>query len=905
MVGTILKIKTTIPPGSSGILPRPDIQEALEQNLLSKQGFFRQLTLISAPAGYGKTTLIRSWLEQHLEQVAWLTLDPDDNERTRFWVYLISALQTQKPILGAGPLSLLQDSAGPDPSADSFLIPLLNDLLDLENPLFLVLDDYHLIDNPQIHNDLVFFLENLPPEVHLIVASRSDPPWPLARWRARRKMEEVRQEQLRFSPDETRQLFQNLDLPALSADQFQVVLSKTEGWITGLQLLSLSLSRAADPGAFIETFAASHRSVFYFLSEEVFDREPREIQEFLLITSLLPRFSVSLCNAVTGRKDSSALVAELQEKNLFIIPLDEEGYWFRYHHLFAEFLARKLKTAPALLPAELHHKASTWFQNNNLPQEAIDHALAAGDQERAAFILNKDYEKIAGAEDPGLRSRLLNRLSPDLIKKHPRLIAQKVLFQLVQKGQKEARQWLNLFGDFSCQSPNEKKELDGLRAAVEAYYHIYTQNYSGAREMADKALKLLPSPSIYWRMSALVFSGDLRLLEGSPREALPFYQEAHRENLKRDNLYLSLSTGAKLTNVFNILGQPDAARELIQQNLEEAREKGLSRMPRVGAFWALQGELLREQGHLEEADRCLERSLAISRPEKPSWAWNLLFKIALLFSRGCYQEALSACRKLEETHQEVSLPRFIINPGLIWQARLFLQQGQKKKARQVLTRLGIKAEQALLPGMEWGYLCLARLMVSDNCSGAELREFLGSLEKKASQGEQKGLFLEIILLKTILEDRKGNSPGADQLFNQALAVGLEGGFFQTFIDQGEPLKPVLIRRIDCSPQAEGEKRQLELARKILSILSPRELTTPAKKSQSPVSSFLVEDLTTRELDILRLINRGLSNQDIAQKLFLSPNTVKWYNSNIFGKLGVNSRTQAVVEARRLNLIPSD
>ncbi len=345
MVGDILKIKNCILPLVDNILIRPRITEHLDAFLTTAEGFARQLTLLSAPAGFGKTTVVRAWIKGKESETAWLSLDNEDNNPERFWTYLSSALQTLSSDLGRGPLDMLQSGGVLSDSTVSFsqiLTPLLNELFAIENPSYLVLDDYHLINDPEIHKDFAFFIENLPPTLHLIVTTRSDPPWPLSNWRVKGKMTEVRMADLKFTEEETAGFFKEKNL-VLNETQLNTLYRKTEGWVTGLQLAAFSLASSNNIDQFIENFAGSHRHVLLFLSEEVFNRQPETTKEFLAKTSILNRFTASLCDALTESKDSFKMISSLEKDNLFLIPLDEEGIWFRYHPLFSDLLKHHLK----------------------------------------------------------------------------------------------------------------------------------------------------------------------------------------------------------------------------------------------------------------------------------------------------------------------------------------------------------------------------------------------------------------------------------------------------------------------------------------------------------------------------------------------------------------------------------
>lgn len=914
MVGEILKIKTTIPPLGHGILERSPIEERMEANLTASEGFSRQLTLISAPAGYGKTTLVRKWIAGLEDSVAWYSLDEADNDQKSYWIYLVSALQTIQESLGKSALAALRAEelfSGSSAGTVSVLTSLLNDLFDLNQPLYLILDDYHLVNNSRIHEDMIFFVDNLPPGVHLIVITRSDPPWPLSRWRVKGRMLEFRQEDLKFSREETRRLITALKCPELNEAQLNTLQHKTEGWVTGLQLAAFSLSSGHNVDDFLKQFAGSTRHVIHFLVEEVFNGQPETVQEFLLQTSIMERFNASLCNAVTGRENSAEVLETLERDNLFVVPLDEHHYWLRYHHLFADFLYYQLKRNYPLKLSGLHDKAANWFLKTGEPGEAIRHSLAGKNSEKLALILHRYHGEMLQTE-PELRNRSLNSLSPELLKKYPRLIAHKALFNLVKEGKEEAEACLRLAEELNLENKKEQKEVGGLLAAVHAYYNIYSHRFSDALKNAEKALELLSPRDNYWQMSVSVFLGDSCLLSGNPKDAYPFYLKAHQNNENHESHYLSLSTGTKVATSLYYRGKIVEAEELTRKMLQLAGKKEMSGAPRVGALWTLLGELLREKGDLEEAERCMERGLFKSKPEKPSLGWNLLFRVALSFSQQKYEEALSAIRQIENLHREKEMPYFITFPSTAWKARVLLKTGEEDRAEEVLSEAGIKKDNTIHQGQEKGYLVLARLLLLRNNNADRVRQLLEHIESSAARGDYRSLLLETLLVKTALEE-KYSAHAAESILEKTLQKGMSPGYFQVFIDEGKDLAPVFSRVIE-KMKRDGEhlnnKDLFNYTREIYANMPPAKNLKGIKnetgleislRKETPTTE-LIEDLSPRELEILQLISQGFTNRDISGKLFLSLNTVKWYNSNIFGKLGVKNRTQATRQAQKLNLL---
>ncbi len=941
MVGDILRIKTTIPPLSGNILSRPQIKKRLFDELSVPEGFSRSLTVISAPAGFGKTTLVRDWLSGREKETAWLSLDEEDNEPERFWIYLVSALQTIAGSVGDGTMESLRSQglvSGSAASRKALLTPLLNGLFSLQTPLFLMLDDYHLIDNTFIHEDMAFFIENMPPALHLVVATRSDPPWPLSRWRAKGKMMEIRMGELLFSEEETGKLCAGFEGLVLSEKQLQLLHEKTEGWITGLQLAAISLAASRDKDRFIADFAGSHRHILHFLSEEVIHRQADTVRDFLMQTSILNRFCASLCDAVTGREDCAELLARLERENLFVIPLDDSGLWYRYHHLFADLLFYQLKGKDPDGIHLLHEKASRWFFEHGEYSEAVRHAFIIGGFEEAARILHEKYDDIIYTEGSGQLIRCLESIPADLLKKYPRLVVQKALYALIFKGSKEAEPYLELAAELGYEDSLEQQEFTGMLHALKAYHHIFMRQLDEALENAERALKLLPAQNYYWRMNVSIYSGDAGLFSGRPREAYPLYREALRNSEKMESKLFTLTTGFKVATSLYYLGRLEEAEAHTREYLRVARDMGPARMPRTGLLWTLLGGLHQEKGDLEEAARCVERGLFLSRSEIPSLGWNMLYKVALSYAQGAYAQALVDIAEIESIDLESSLPFFVTGAAHTWKARILLETGDFSGAGEILKRVGATLGAELQAGRERDFLTLCRWLKAStrDYEPSALAEMAEAVEKSAAAGGEHRIMLESLLLRAELEEVAGDGAKAEQFLKKALLEGEKCGYFQLFVNEGRNLVPLFARLSESlkseKPAAEDGSLQ-PLIERILTILAPdiiqsRDMPGEAAGSTAPwpgqgrvskvttmggagapgdqpaknSSLELVEDLSPRELEVLTLISRGHSNKAISDKLFLSLGTVKWHTTNIYGKLGVRSRTEAVALGREIGII---
>ena len=914
MPGDILKIKVNTPPLNPYAIDRPQILGKINAGLIAGSEFSRPLTLISAPAGSGKTTMARQWLKGSENRAGWLSLDDRDNETERFWLYLVSALQTCRPETGKGTLEILCSSTRgteTQTGCETFLTPLLNDLFVLNEPLYLVIDDYHLIENPAIHQAMIFFIENLPSTMHLVVATRSDPPWPLHRWRAKDKLREIRQVDLQLTKEETGSYINELKGLEISGQQIDKLYQKTEGWITGLQLAAFSISASLNKDEFIKNFTGSHQDIFQFLSEEVLRGQPEPIRDFLIQTAALNRLCPSLCNALTGKTDGNEMLAALDRQQLFVTALDDRKTWFRYHPLFADLIRHQLEKAHPGQEAEQHEKAAKWFLEAGEPGEALRHARSAGNLQQAAAILDRHFEQIMITEGSGLPRECMEELPDHLLVEFPILLAYKGLYRFVRQNNEEAAKLMQMAEKLSYDDREKQREFQGTMALLKMYFNFCENNITRALDYAETALQQLPAHTNFWRIYAAIISGDASFMSGDFNKAYPYLQKALQVSRDSGINHSTVTAGFKLTHTLYYLGKLKEAEELAREILKFAADHGFSSLPRVGCLWALLGEILREKGNLEEAENCIKRGLDISKPEKPFLGMNYIFRAALSFSEGKIEQVLEVIAIIKELSRELGLPQFVVIPAAAWEGRICFEQDDPAKAEEILAEAGITADGEVSFSCEKGYLTLARLMTcsaEDNRDRADL--LLEKIEAFAGRGGNRKYLLETGLLKSLLEEKKGRPEEAETLLLEALETGKEAGYFQVFIDEGRELELVFYRLLNNEKnrrQLPDNKELIKYAAEIYRAIKG-EKKAPAKKEKKDITGpkagrQLVEELNERELEILKLLAEGYSNREISEELYLSVGTVKWYTSNIYGKLGARSRAGAVALAQKLDLLP--
>lgn len=886
MAAGILKIKTAIPPVKADIVSRELLLDELSRGLQIKDGFGRPLTLISAPAGYGKTTLVREWLAVWHRTGCWLSVDESDNEYTRFWQYIICSLQNVEQKLADKTLKILLDNPAPDldRGPDDFLLHLLNELMNLQSPVILVVDDYHLIHNAQIHAQMTFLIENMPPMLHLVVNTRSDPPWPLSRWRAKDLLAEIRQENLQFTQQEAKSFLNSQLVIDLNDGQIETLHRKTEGWVAGLKLAGISLAADAEPLTLIDRINGSSRHIVQFLTDEVLSRLGENLQEFLLHTAVLDRLCGSLCDAVSGRAGSEVVLMELERTNMFIVPLDSENIWFRYHQLFADVLLHRLKkTRPEIIP-DLYVRASRWFLQAGEPGQAARMALLGSNIEMAGEIFHDHYDEIIKSDGPELLYGSFHRFPIELKRKFPLLMAHMALYQLIHQGLTQAGAYIEQADKLSYNDEKKNRDYMGIVAAVKAYACIFRNDYRQAIDLAGRAGAMLPPDSYYWRMNTAIYAGDANLFMGNPRQAYPHYLQAQVFSNKIGNPVLCLNTGFKTATSLYFMGRLDEAEKMNRELLVTARSNGLAGIPRAGLLWTLLGELLRAKGRLTEAKTHIERGIVYSEAEKPCLGWNYLFLAAIHYSCGEYTEAYQAIAHIELLNSEYGLPLFVNIPAAVWRAKLLLRTGQPDAALKCLEKIGIRLEESPEPGKEAGYIVLAQCLLASRIENAGLLSVL--LEIVSGQTLSRGnlaVHIEAQLIRARLAIASGQPGEAKLLAKTALAVGEKAGLKQIFSDNRHDLDNVFAKI-----KGENQVRSTDF-----------NIVANEDKSVFRQPSELVEKLSEREMEILDLICQGLSNQEISDQLYLTLGTVKWHASNIYGKLGVRSRTQAIQARGRM------
>jgi LuxR family maltose regulon positive regulatory protein len=881
------------------LVPRAHLIERLQQ------GVERALTLVSAPAGFGKTTLLTQWIAQGSMPVVWLSLEQEDNDPTRFLSYLIVALQTLDAQFGITSLALLRTPQPPSPEA--VLAVLVSEVTNSSVADFaLVLDDYHVVNADAIQRGMTFLLEHLPPQMHLVLASRADPPLPLARLRAQGLLTEVRTTELRFGDAEASAFLQALTGLDLPPEAIATLERRTEGWIAGLQLAGLSLQGRVDVSGFLAAFSGSHRYVLDYLSEEVLWLQTPIVQSFLLSTCILERMNGPLCDAVTGQEGSQAVLEALERANLFVVALDDKRGWYRYHHLFAEVLQRHLQhIEPTLLP-ELHRRASAWYEQHGMVIEAVHHALATSDIEHIADLTEQHGYPFALHGQLHTVLAWLKGLPDTLILTRPQLC---ILHAVVLLLSNQVEASIARLDDAErclqgAALTKATRTMLGHVAVTRGYIGLYFGDVAQHIECSRQAYNLLPQTEPDW-IGARLGMASTYLVSGEVTSSV--------EEQVADVVELTRTSGdfAAFLGSISLLGRLQVRQGRLRAaaaTYEQAMQvipgrEGLQTVINSATCYFSQGDLLREWNDLDAAEQYLAQGMDLSRGTLTVYAITVTLGYMSLArlqqARGNFQEAMATLHAFEVLAQQRHFIPRLVAQGAAVQAQVEIAYGNLAAAVRWADASDLSATDDDLPYPREGeYLALARVRIAQARSDSAtlyLQDVLHLLDRLLEDAEAKvrmGSALEILVLQALALEAQGNRTSALSTLDRALVLAEPEGYIRLFVDEGEPML-ALLRQVHARSRVPGYVATL------LNIFGEQHLSefpsTPARPSP------LTEPLTEREREVLRLLFEGASNREIARRLVVSVNTVKRHVYNLCGKLGVQSRAQAIARAMVLNL----
>jgi LuxR family maltose regulon positive regulatory protein len=910
----ILRTKLYIPPPRPQAVQRPRLIARLNE------GLHRKLTLIASPAGFGKTTLISEWVARCGRPVAWLSLDEGDGDPRRFLTYLAAALQTLALSVVTGTATktghgVLDALESPQPPPIEAILPaLLNEVSAVSDDFILVLDDYQLVDDKQVDSALAFLVEHLPPQMHLVITTREDPDLPLARLRARGQLTELRAADLRFTPAEAAEFLTRVMGLTLSTEDIAALEGRTEGWIAGLQLAALSMQGSQDAHGFVQAFAGDHRYIVDYLVEEVLQRQPEPVRDFLLQTAILDRLTGPLCDAVTGQPGGKARLESLQRGNFFVVPLDDTRHWYRYHHLFADVLQMHLMTERPDQAPVLHRRASEWYEQQGAAADAIRHALAGQDFERAAGLIELATPVMRKTRQDATLLGWMKALPDETFHARP-LLHVEYVGGLLSNGElegledrlRDAERWLDGPADARAtpeastakmvvMDEEEFRRLPGSIAMYRAAHALILGNVPDTVRHAQQVLDLTSEVDHLLRGAAAAILGLASWRIGDLEAAHRSYAEGMTHLQTAGNLSDAVEGAVTLADMRLAQGRPREAMRTYEQALQLATAQGTPAIAVRGTADVHMGlsDLHREFNDLELATQHLLKAKALG--EHAGFAQNRFrWPLAMAQIRGAEGDLDGALHLLDEAERLYSSafsPN--VRPIPAMKARMWIAQGRLAEAQAWARDTALSPDADLSYLREFEHITLARLLLArhrNNRADDTLLEasmLLERLAQAAELGGRTGSVIEILILQALARQMQGDLPAALAPLERALTLAEPEGYVRLFVDEGPPMAALL---------------EFAAKRGASSNYSHQLLSALGKAEDKPlVKQALVEPLSERELGVLKLLRTEMGGPEIANTLMVSLNTLRTHTKNIFAKLGVNSRQAAVRRASELNLL---
>lgn len=911
MPDPLLVTKVSLPILRHILVPRKKVLRQLSEGV--RDGHL--LTLVSAPPGYGKTTTIRMWVEELGYPVAWVTLEQSDNDLKQFLTYFLTALGQAEEDLGHPALELVESAQEVD--LPRVLRALINDLSELDRPILLVLEEYQLIENAEIDRVLESILNQAVPNLHLVITTREDPGLPLTRLRVRNQLTEIRAADLSFSLEETGEFFSNAMRVNLSKEEIEILKNRTEGWVAGLQLAALSLKESGDRTKSVEAFRGTHRHVLDYLIGEVLKSQPEEIREFLRRTSILDQLSPSLCEAVTGQKAGKGYLHYLESNNLFLISLDEERTWYRYHPLFAELLRNQLGQVEPELVDVLHERAADWYEKNGLIQKAVEHAFQISNRRKASKLIEQHALPMLYQGEVSIVVGWFDRLPGSLTQFSPMMCICKAWSLALMQHRKrpeeaeQAIQAADLALNLSHADEALRNRIAGHAASIQAYL---MQSPSLARvepvkliETSQKAQRLLPEAEKGIRsVNALNIGYGYLTLADLPA-AEKAYRQAFEDGIAGGNFYAAVYGPIDLIVIAVMKGQLKEAFQLCETNIDRFnRLLAGQRFPPIGDLYSLKGTLLLEENRLAEAEQALLHGLSLVRLTGEYEA-RLRCHSALARLRsiqGDRTAMLDSVQVLEEIRSEGVLFAQALRHRLLMRDPV-ANKVSHEQARDWVAQAGVKF--SALPDMDrvdlvsrihfQAYLSTAHVLTRlavRNPQAYALEDVHNYFARQERFAEAHGLFgwlVEIWMVRALMDHVEGNARDAHHRIQAALSAAAPRGYFRIFLDEGDLMRPLLE---SVAPRLK-DNDLTALVKRLLEAM-------PGGSAKAKIGLVDEERLSDRELEVLGLLAAGQTYKEIGQQLFLSLSTVQFHVKNIYSKLLVNKRAQAIEKAREMKLI---
>jgi LuxR family maltose regulon positive regulatory protein len=896
----ILRAKLYVPRYRANAVPRSRLHELLDE------GARHDLTVVSAPAGFGKTTLLADWSQRSELPVAWVSLDERDDDPARFLLYLIAAIETIHEDFGTTTRAFLGSLQSRE-ELEPVLTALSNEILELPRDFVLVLDDYHSIRSETIHDALAFLLDHWPPPMHLVIAGRTSPPLPLPRLRARGRLIELGAPDLRFTQEEAADFLGRTMGLNLSAERVAALEKGTEGWIAGLQLVAHALKDREEEFRSMEHIAGGARHVFDYLADEVLSRQPEDVREFLLETSIVETLSGPLCEALTDRTDGREMLERLERSNLFLVPLDDEGRYYRYHHLFAAFLRERLKRERPDAILELHRRAGLWYEDDGCLAWAVEHTLAAQDFDRAADLIEEETGVRRRYVDAAMLLRWLGTLPDGLVRQRPQLsllyawaLAHSGALEDAEDRLRDTEEAMKLDDGASTMGlSDEERTMLGEFCIIRARMAAMRENAPLTTKLSNRALELLPEGELHLRGDVALDLGHAYCSVGDLESASEAFARAAATGRAADDLRTALFGLRYQASQEISRGRLRKAEELLLdgQRLAERRSEGVPSV--AGIIHTGMGELLYERGDLDEARRLLEEGIELGRRsgEAKILVYGYVNLARVLMAQGDAEGAHSLIREAGGL-----TPRWPLIWA--WQARFWLAQGDVESAARWAREYGATEDYMSYP-RHFERITMARVLLGEDRTDEAL-DSLGKLLEDALSEGRMAHEIELHVLLALASERLGATDEAFGHLERALTLAEPEGFVRVFVDEGLPMA-ALLERLIREPRDDGSYNDApDGAPHVYAgrLLEHFALQAADSGNGGPRSGRTpgLEPLSGREVEVLQLVAAGRSNAEIAGELYLSVGTVKAHVHHIFGKLLVRNRSQAVARARELRLL---
>lgn len=895
----MLLTKLHIPSTGQNIVHRTALFEKLDS------GLQRKLILVSAPAGYGKTTVLSDWINQNKIPAAWFSLDDGDNDPVYFLSYIISGIQSINSMFGQNTLKLLNSPN--KPSVESIASLLINEILSIDQNFLLVLDDFHLIKSNEVFKLVAFLLEHIPPNIHIVILTRSDPAISLSRLRSQGQLLELRSSDLGFSANDISILFNKKLKLSLSPDDAYSLETKTEGWIAGLQLTALSMMGREDISGFIQNLKGDNRYIMDYLMEEVMKVQTDEIKEFLLQTSILEQMSAPLCNAVLNRNDSQQILEILEENNMFVIPLDEERNWYRYHHLFADLLKQRLQVRGNASIIELHNKASEWFNNNTMPILAIEHSIKSGNFEISVKLIGERAESMWMSGQHAAIVKYGDLLSDELIKKNTEFCLYYAWILIIAGQVKKAEPFLvsaeqiarNIIDDKNSSKAdlNYNKKLLGKISVSFAYMNSLLVRPEKILDYSKIAMENLSEDDPFWYSWALYSIGLAKMFRENFKECIPAFKNALEYAKKSGNIYLASTIGSRMSAVEARMGLYSSSYKNCTDIINFMRKSGYSQIVKTeSTFAGLYAYMAGVEAMRTDFDDALESIVTAFDLCKIESDNTFKVNMFVIYSLTLYGLGdIDGCKKMLGEADAIvksniifpsSMAMYIAMKGFI-----LIEQKELEKAGLFFQENGLQINSDISYNNEFGYCPYALFLIIEG-RFEEAEFLLSKLLKMAQSANRTERVIETKVIYAILNKAAGDKEKALLNLIEALEAASSEKILMSFVLYHSWISDLLKEAYKVQATAKNDVLQ-KLTDKLKLVIEKRE----KKLKNNPVSV-----LSDRETDTLRLIAHDLSNQEIADKLFISLNTVKTHLKNIYLKLDVDSRTRAVDKAKKLGII---